>query len=122
MAPEYAFYTDAYGGTAVGEAEWPARASRADAWLMREEALSRMTPLGNPGECRAMAICALADKGAELEGALADARVSSVSAGSVSTSYDATAGGAFDLTPAGRERALRAAIAPWFHVYTGLGR
>ena len=67
-----------------------------------------------------MALCALADKAAELDAAAEDAEVSSVSVGSVSTSYDATRGGSIDLSPAGRERAMLSAVSPWLHVYLGV--
>ena len=121
-APTYRYYRDSYGGTAVPEAEWAHRSARAAAWLARTEALSTVTPWGDPDECRAMALCALADKAAELDAAAEDAEVSSVSVGSVSTSYDATRGGSIDLSPAGRERAMLSAVSPWLHVYLGVRR
>lgn len=117
---EYSYYAEAYGGTAVTEEEWPRRSSQADAWLLKAESLSRVTPWRDPEECRAMAICALADRSAELDAAAGDAAVSSVSVGSVSTSYDATRGGSLDLSPAGRERAMLDAVSPWLHVCLGV--
>lgn len=119
-APSHEYYAGTYGGTAIPEAEWASHSTRAAAWLARTEALSTVTPFGDPEECRAMALCALADKAAELDAAAEDAAVSSVSVGSVGTSYDATRGGSVDLSPAGRERAMLSAVSPWLHVYLGV--
>lgn len=119
-APTYDFYRDSYGGTAVPETEWASRSARAAAWIAKTEALSTVTPWGDPEECRAMALCALADRAAELDVLADEAEVSSVSVGSVSTSYDATRGGSVDLSPAGRERAMLSAVSPWLHVYLGV--
>lgn len=115
---EYDWYTGEYGGSAIGREEWPARSRAARAWLRRQCSLSRITPYG--ADSWPMAVCAVADAMAELDAAEKRAAVSSASIGSVSTSYDATRGGAVDLSPAGRERALLDAAKAHLHVYAGV--
>lgn len=115
---EYSWYADEYGGSAIGREEWPARSREARGYLRRLCSTARVTPYG--ADSWSMAVCAVADRMAELDGAEARAAVSSASIGSVSTSYDATRGGALDLSPAGRERALLDAAKAHLHVYAGV--
>lgn len=124
---DYTFYRETYGGSAIAEDEWDGYAAKSVAYLSRLDAMSVVTPYGDDGECAwSMAVCAVAEEyhnldvaangGADLPGA----SVSSASVGSVSVSYDPTFGGAIDLSPAGRERALHDAASLYLHVYLGL--
>lgn len=119
----YAFYTGSYGGTAIPSAEWAGYEARARARLERLGAVMRIAPAVNDGE--AMAVCAMAeeyhnfDVAANAGGPAGTPK--SLSVGSVSVSYDATFGGAVDLTPAGQERALMRAAGAYLFVYRGVG-
>lgn len=115
---EYGWYTGEYGGSAIDREEWPARSRAARVWLRRLCSTARVTPYG--ADSWPMAVCAVADAMADLDAAERKASVSAASIGSVSTSYDATRGGALDLSPAGRERALLDAAKAHLHVYAGV--
>lgn len=115
--PTYAYYTDTYGGS-MPEDDWSRFVARADAAINRLESLHKVTQYDTQG--RDMALCAVAETLADIEQAEAAANVSSVSVGSVSTSYDATRAGSIDLSPAARERAVLEAIRPYLHVCLGV--
>ena len=119
----YGFYEDDYGGTAIDEESWPAAERRARLWLDSRMAMATVTALCDDAE--SMAVCAVADEEARIAAALAAndgaGPLTSVSVGSVSESYDATFGGAVDLTEVGRERSRMLAAKLYLHFYWGVG-
>lgn len=124
---DYTFYKEAYGGSVIAEDEWEGYASKAAAYLSRLGSLSVVTPYGDDeDQAWSMAACAVAeeyhnfDVAANGGAGMAGGPVSSASVGSVSVSYDSTFGGSIDLSPAGRERALRDAASQYLHVYLGI--
>ncbi|WP_304598247.1 hypothetical protein [Adlercreutzia caecimuris] len=121
-APAYSFYAETYGGTSIEEAAWPGYARRGAAYVERLRALCKVTPYGGGEDSYALAACAAADAFQAHDAAAERAAVSSVSVGSVSTSYDAGCGGAVDLTPDGLRRSLLEAVGLYLHVFAGARR
>ena len=117
-AVTYAFYTDAYHGTAVAEGEWDHAALLASAHLDRIKALARVTPYGDADECESMAICAMAEVIATWNDATASSHgVTSERIGSVSVTYASVA----EIMPKGLGPALMASVRPWLHVCLVVG-
>ena len=115
----YAFYRDEYGGEAIDPADWGWYAKRAAGYLAALSAKCAVTPLYEGAE--QMAACAVAEEMHNAEvAAEAAGPVKSRSIGSVSVTYDATFGGAVDLTPKGQEAALLRAAKRHLNVYAGL--
>ncbi|MCI8469358.1 MAG: hypothetical protein HFJ75_07750 [Eggerthellaceae bacterium] len=117
-APGYDFYANEYGGVLIAEEDWRTYAGPAMAYLARLTATCRVTPYAPDG--RERAVCAAAEALHGLSEAEGRAAVRSASIGSVSTSYDATRGGAVDLTPKGKAAALLRAVSLYVHVFAGV--
>lgn len=123
-AVTYDFYEDSYGGTAIAEADWEGYAAKASAYLAKLEAICKVTPYEEKG--REMALCAVAEQYQNIDVAAGassgQGTVKGASIGSVSVSFDATAGGAIDLSPKGQRKMLLDAAREYLHVYAGVGR
>ena len=122
----YSYYTGTYGGSAIASEDWAGYAAKAHAYLAKLDTLSKVTPYGgDEAEAWSMALCAVAEQYSNFDAAAnaggGAGLVDSASIGSVSVSYDATFGGAVDLTPAGREASLIDAVRTYLHVYMGVG-
>lgn len=119
----YAYYAGAYGGSAIAEEDWEGYAAKAAAYLAKLGALHKVTPYGDDADdAWRDALCAVAEQHQTIDvasGAASGGAVSSASIGSVSVSYDATFGGAVDLSPAGQARMLLDAATRYLHVYAG---
>jgi len=100
---DYGFYTSIYCGNQIAAEDWARLASRAEEWLEMAEALYSVTYY-NSTTGRAKAACAIAECWQAFEAE--DAAVSSVSVGSVSTSY-ASAGDPSVLLTRSCMKALR---------------
>ncbi len=121
-AVTYEFYEESFGGSAISEDDWEGYASKAGAYLAKLEALCSVTPYAEKG--REMALCAVAEQYQNFDvaaGASGQGSVKGASIGSVSATYDATAGGAVDLSPAGQRKSLLDAAGLYLHVYAGVG-
>lgn len=108
----YDYYTGAFHGTAVEEADWAHVSQLASAHLERVKALARVTPHGDEDECESMAICAMAETLQAWEEASVGGGERSEHIGSVSVTY-ATAS---ELMPKGLGPALMGAMETWLHV------
>jgi len=122
-AVTYDFYEDSYGGTAIAEDDWEGYAAKAAAYLAKIEAMCSVTPYAENG--REMAQCAIAEQFQNFDvaaGVSGQGTVKGASIGSVNVTYDATAGGAIDLSPKGQRKMLLEAAGLYLHVYAGVGR
>lgn len=119
---DHTYYKDVYGGTTIAEDEWSGYASRAEAYLDRIDALSSVTPYGDDDErAWSMALCAVAEEYCNFDIAANSAgSVKAASVGSVSETFDATFGGAIDLSPEGQKRNLHDAASRYLHIYVGI--
>ncbi len=119
---DYTYYKDTYGGTTIPEDEWSGYATRAESYLDRISVLSTVTPYGNDDDrAWSMALCAVAEEYCNFDVAANSAgSVKSASVGSVSETFDATYGGAIDLSPNGQKRALHDAASNYLHIYVGI--
>ena len=91
MAVDYNFYIENYHGNLIAEEDWERLSARAEERITRYENIYQVTYFDTT-DGRSMAICALAETVQALDTVQGNGAVSSVSVGSVSTSY-ANAGG-----------------------------
>lgn len=117
----YEFYRTTYRGGSISAEDWPGYEARAEAQVAFYE---RTYTVGYPGpESRQKAVCALAEAMQSFDLILngEGGPVSSVSVGSVSTSYGGAAGSAIDASPAGQARELYRTAKLYLDIYRGVG-
>lgn len=117
----YEYYRTAYRGGSISAEDWPSYEARAEAQVALYE---RTYIVGYPTpESRQKAVCALAETMQSIDLILngEGGPVSSVSVGSVSTSYGSAASSAIDVSPAGQARELLQAAKLYLDIYRGVG-
>lgn len=117
----YEFYRTAYRGGSISAEDWPGYEARAEAQVARYE---RTYTVSYPAqESRSMAICALAETIYSIDLVIngEGGPVTSVSVGSVSTSYGSAASAAIDVSPAGQARELYRTAKLYLDIYRGVG-
>lgn len=127
MSVSYDFYTTAFCGSAISEADWPSFEVPAEAQVRRYK---RIYTVSNPSDYdeetdpdpESMAVCALAECLQAFALLLSGngAAVSSASIGSVSVSYSGAVAGAVDLSEKGQERELYRTFCKYMDVYRGV--
>ena len=127
MSVSYEFYTTAFCGSAISEADWPSFEVPAEAQARRFERIYTVTVPSDYDEetdpdPESMAVCALAECLQSFAMLLSGngAAVSSASIGSVSVSYSGAALGALDLSEKGQERELYRTFCKYMDVYRGV--
>ncbi|WP_294541070.1 hypothetical protein [uncultured Gemmiger sp.] len=89
--PDYAFYTDAYLGEDIPEADFPRYAKRAAAKLAHYNQVFRVSPREGIPDAEDNALCAIADAMYEFDAEDSRRGLASASVGSVSETYVAPA-------------------------------
>ena len=114
----YDFYSSEYHGKSVAEQDWPAYEARAAEQLARYKRIYTVTsPDGTP-DAESMAVCAMADALAYFVAAQnGGGAVSSVSVGSVSTSF-AVSG--VDLSAKAQAKELFRCASVYLDIYRGV--
>lgn len=118
----YDFYVVNFGGASLSPEEWETQAMKAERYLRYLGGVYELTPRVPDGE--KLAVCALAESMQQLDDlktGKATGPVSSEKVGSVSVSYAVPAGGGYDLSTSGTTQTLLASIAPYVHLYAGVG-
>lgn len=117
----YDFYRTAYRGGSISADDWAGYEARAEAQVARYE---REYTVGYPNrKARPMAICAVAEAIQSIDLIIngEGGPVSSVSVGSVSTSYGGAASAAIDVSPAGQAKELYRCAKQYLDIYRGVG-
>lgn len=117
----YEFYKTAYRGGSISAEDWPGYEARAEAQAASYE---RTYTVSYPSpQSRSMAVCSLAETLYSIDLILngEGGPVSSVSVGSVSTSYGSSASAAIDVSPAGQARELYRTARLYLDIYRGVG-
>ena len=117
----YDFYRTADRGGSISSDEWARYEARAEAQVASYE---RTYTVGYPNrKSRPMAICAIAEALYSIDLILngEGGPVSSVSVGSVSTSYGSSASAAIDVSPAGQAKELYRCAKQYLDIYRGVG-
>lgn len=117
---DYSFYTETFRGSSLTADEWPAFEARATNQLDRYKRVFTVT--APDANAESMAICAMADAMAFFVAVQngTGGPVSSVSVGSISTSYGSAVNNSVDLSPKGQAAELYRCASMYLDIYRGV--